>query len=135
MRFQHAGDRAGKGKRRAVQGVHEARLSSAAGPVADPPAARLEIDEGAARGDLEPLADAGCPRLDVIRLRAGEAGVARRQQLDSIGEAKGLHDRLGVGQQSLQRSEERRVGKEGRTTREASRGENRKRKKKRSWKR
>src|SRR5687767_7410375 len=73
MRLEDAGDRAGEGERGSVERVDETRLAAAGRPVANAPAAGLEVDKGAARGDLEPLTDAWGPRLDVVRLRARES--------------------------------------------------------------
>src|SRR5690349_11847593 len=70
--LENAGDRAREREAGTVQRVHEARLFALRRPEANVRAARLEVGEGAAGADLEPRADSGGPRLEVVGLRTRE---------------------------------------------------------------
>src|SRR4029079_6585024 len=78
MVLQNRGDDTRKRQSRSVQGVNETRLPAARRLVADIRAARLEVGEVAAGGNLEPLADAGGLDLEIVGVCAREAVVSGR---------------------------------------------------------
>ncbi len=100
--LEQAGDRARKRQPRSVERVHEPRLLALRRPIANVRAPRLEVGEVAARRHLEPRADARRPRLEIVRHRRAEAGVARREQLAAIRQPESLEHRLGVAREQLE---------------------------------
>src|SRR5688500_6597035 len=102
--LQKRGDRARQRERGSIEGMHEARLLSASAPIADAAATRLEIGERAAGRHLEPRAYARRPHFQIVRLGAGEPGVAGREDLHAIRESEQLQDLLGVRREKLELS-------------------------------
>src|SRR5205823_5947290 len=100
--LEEAGDRAREREARSVQGVNEPRLITLGGSEANVGAARLEIGEVAARGHLEPGADARRPRLEIVGHRRREAGVAGSEELAAVWNAQALERGLGMARQYLE---------------------------------
>src|SRR6266545_3890498 len=71
---------------RRVQGVHEFGLLAWPRAGANVRAPGLIVGVRAGARDLEPLADAGRPRLEVVGLGGREAEVVGRQHRDAVGE-------------------------------------------------
>src|SRR5207237_4707779 len=76
VRLQQRDHEARQRQPAAVQRVHELRSRVAVGAEADVGPSRLEVTEVGARRDLEPLAAARRPQLDVVLLGGNEAEVA-----------------------------------------------------------
>src|SRR5882762_7120382 len=100
-RLEQRRDGAWQRDTRRIECVHQLRLRAGGGAVADVGTPRLEIGEAARARDLEPLADTRRPDLEVVRLGAGEAQVAGREQHDAVGELEALQHGLGVRRHPL----------------------------------
>ena len=74
--FEDSDHRSWQRQARAIQRMHELRFRSLFFPITHRRTPRLEILEIRARTDLQPLAAASCPHLDVILDRRREAEIA-----------------------------------------------------------
>src|SRR5882672_11822232 len=108
--FEQRRDRARQRNTRRIQRVHEFGLLAwpRAAANAGPPG--LIVGVGAGARDLEPLADARRPRLEVVGLGGREAEIVRRQHRDAIGQLQLLQDGFRMGGQLFMLG--RRVGGE-----------------------
>src|SRR5881396_1385706 len=84
--FEQRRDRARQRNTRRVQRVHEFGLLAWPRAGANVGAPGLIVGVRAGARDLEPLADAGRPRLEVVGLGGREAEVVGRQHRDAVGE-------------------------------------------------
>src|SRR5207248_1369169 len=85
--LEKTSDGARERESRSVQCVNEAWFITFGRAKANVRAARLEIATVAARRHLEPRADAGRPRLEVVGHGRREAGIARREQFPPVRDA------------------------------------------------
>src|SRR5258705_2822464 len=90
--FEQRRDRARQRNTRRVQRVHEFGLLAWPRAGANVGAPGLIVGVRAGAGDLEPLADAGRPRLEVVGLGGREAEVVGRQHRDAVGQLQLLQD-------------------------------------------
>src|SRR5205809_107408 len=86
--FEQRRDRARQRNTRRVQRVHEFGLLAWPRAGANVGAPGLIVGVRAGARDLEPLADAGRPRLKVVGLGGREAEVVGRQHRDAVGELR-----------------------------------------------
>src|SRR5256886_16870860 len=94
--LEQRGDGPGQRHTGSVQRVDQLRFAPGAWPATDVGAARLEIAERARARALQPGAHARGPYLEVVRLRAREAQVSRREQHDAIGKLEPTQHRFGA---------------------------------------
>src|SRR6266550_891632 len=92
--FEQRRDRARQRNTRRVQRVHEFGLLAGPRAGANVRAPGLIVGVGAGARDLEPLADAGRPCLEVVGLGGREAEVVRGQHRDAIGQLQLLEHGL-----------------------------------------
>src|SRR5687768_3782777 len=82
--------------------MHEARLPALGRPITDISAAGLILSKGAARRDLQPRSNTRRENLEIVCLRAAEAGISRREKHPSVRELEKLKHFLGVRGENLQ---------------------------------
>src|SRR5687768_4686996 len=82
--------------------MHEARLPALGRPITDISAAGLILSKGAARRDLQPRSDTRRENLEIVCLRAAEAGIPRREEHPSVRELQKLKHFLRVRGENLQ---------------------------------
>src|SRR5439155_981265 len=99
--LQDGGEGATDGDAATVKRVDELGARGRRRSVADVGAAGLEVPAVRAGRDLDEPVLAGKPHFEIHLLGAGEAEVAGADQDHSVGQAKPLEHRLGVGNQGL----------------------------------
>src|SRR6266511_5300751 len=82
--FEQRRDLARQRNTRRIQRVHELGLFAGPRAAANVGPSGLIVGVGAGARDLEPLADARRPRLEVVGLGSGEAEIIRRQHRDAF---------------------------------------------------
>src|SRR6267143_1374708 len=108
--FEQRRDRARQRNTRRIQRVHEFGLLAWPRAAANVGPPGLIVGVGAGARDLEPLADAGRPRLEVVGLGGREAEIVRRQHRDAVRQLQLLQDGFRMGGQLFMLG--RRVGGE-----------------------